>query len=162
MTFGTPVSRNRPARPMLSVQITKASTARALVMSHLGFQNGTADLPTVCGASPSSGLHMEPSALPPETLEGWYALHQLYTVDRRALRSLAPNTARDLRCTTADTLRAITHDEGEGWSAVVSLTGSTADVLFMHFRPTLDEVRDVQRRLDRLPVMDFLRPAMYF
>ena len=105
---------------------------------------------------------MEPSALPPETLEGWYALHQLYTIDRRALRSLAPNAARDLRCTTADTLRAVTHDEGEGWSAVVSLTGSTADVLFMHFRPTLDEVRDVQRRLDRLPVMDFLRPAMYF
>jgi len=105
---------------------------------------------------------MEPSALPPETLEGWYALHQLYTLDRRALRSLATNAARDLRCTTAEMLAAITRHDGEGWSAVVSLAGSTADVLFMHFRPTLDDVRDVQRRLDRLAVMDFLRPAMYF
>src|SRR5206468_2966698 len=158
MTFGTPVSRNRPARPMLSVQITKASTARALVMNHLGFQNGTADLPTVCGASPSSGLHMEPSALPPETLEGWYALHQLYTVQRRALRSLAPDALRDLRCATADSLGALTRHDGEGWSAVASLVGSTADVLFVHFRPTLDELREVQHRVERLDVMEYLRP----
>jgi len=32
----------------------------------------------------------------------------------------------------------------------------------MHFRPTLDELQDVQRQVDRLPVMDYLRPAMYF
>jgi chlorite dismutase len=105
---------------------------------------------------------METPALPPETLEGWYALHQLYTVDRRAIRSLLPDAMRDLRCTTADDLAAISGEAKEGWSVVVSLVGSTADVMFMHFRPTLDDLTDVQRRVERLPVMEYLRPAMYF
>jgi hydrogen peroxide-dependent heme synthase len=105
---------------------------------------------------------METPALPPETLEGWYALHQLYTVDRRAIRALAPDKLRDLRCTTAETLDSIIREANEGWSVVVSLVGSAADVLFMHFRPTLDDVRDVQRRLDRLPFMEYLCPSMYF
>jgi hydrogen peroxide-dependent heme synthase len=103
-----------------------------------------------------------PAALPPETLEGWYALHQLYTLERRMLRSLAPNVLRDLRCATADSLGAITRHDGEGWSAVVSLVGSTADVLFIHFRPTLDDLRDVQQRVDGLDVIEYLRPAMHF
>jgi chlorite dismutase len=105
---------------------------------------------------------MESPALPPETLEGWYALHQLYTVDRRAVRALDPDAVRDLRCATADSLGALMRDSSEGWSAIVSLVASTADVLVMHFRPTLDELRDVQRRMDRLPVMDYLRPVMFF
>lgn len=103
-----------------------------------------------------------PAGLPPETLEGWYALHQLYTVERRALRSLTPNALRDIRCATADSVGAIMRHDGEGWSAVVPLVGSTADVLFIHFRPTLDALRDVQHRVDGLAVMDYLRPAMYF
>jgi chlorite dismutase len=105
---------------------------------------------------------MESPALPPETLEGWYALHQLYTIDRRALRLLTSDAARDLRCTTAESLNGLAREASDGWSVVVSLVGSTADVLFMHFRPTLDDLRDVQHRVDRLPVMEYLRPAMYF
>ncbi|HEY2854302.1 MAG TPA: hydrogen peroxide-dependent heme synthase [Gemmatimonadaceae bacterium] len=105
---------------------------------------------------------MESAALPPETLEGWYALHQLYTVDRKALRALSNEAMRDLRCGTANEITAVLGEAQDGWSALVSLVGSTADVLFMHFRPTLDELRDVQHRIERLPVMDYLRPAMFF
>ncbi|HEY7233136.1 MAG TPA: hydrogen peroxide-dependent heme synthase [Gemmatimonadaceae bacterium] len=105
---------------------------------------------------------MESPGLPPETLEGWYALHQLYSLDRRALRALAPDALHDLRCSTAEGLDAITGHDGEGWSAVVSLVGSTADLLLMHFRPTLDELRDVQHRVDGLAAMEYLRPVMYF
>ena len=104
----------------------------------------------------------ETPGLPPETLEGWYSLHQLYTVDRRALRALAPETMRDVRCTTADSLLAIAREASEGWSIVVPLVGSTADVLFMHLRPTLDDLREVQCRMDRVPAMEYLRPVQYF
>jgi chlorite dismutase len=106
-------------------------------------------------------LHMDTPGLPPQTLEGWYALHQLFTVDRRSLRTLAPDARRDLRCSTAESLNAIASTD-EGWSALVSLVGSTANFLVMHFRPTLDDLRDVQRRMEQLPVIDYLRPAMYF
>lgn len=105
---------------------------------------------------------MDAPGLPPETLEGWYALHQLFTVDRAALRTLTPDALRDVRCATGESLAALTRPEGEGWSAVVSLVGSTADVLLMHFRSTLDELGEVQRDVSKLPVMQFLRPAMYF
>jgi hydrogen peroxide-dependent heme synthase len=105
---------------------------------------------------------MEPEALPPETLEGWYALHQLYTVDRKAIRALGAEARRDVHCGISNELPAVLRAAQDGWSAVVSLVGSTADVLFMHFRPTLDELQDVQHQVDRLPVMDYLRPAMYF
>lgn len=105
---------------------------------------------------------MESAALPPETLEGWYALHQLYTLDRAAIRSAANDRLEAVGCATAEQLPNVMHPAGDGWSAIVSLVGSTADVLFMHFRPTLDDLRDVQCRLDRQPLMEYLRPAMYF
>lgn len=105
---------------------------------------------------------MDAPALPPETLEGWYALHQLYSIDRSALRALAPDARRDVRCQTAESLARLAQPDGDGWSALVSLVGSTADVLLMHFRPSLDDVGDVQREVARAPVMQFLRPSMYF
>ena len=105
---------------------------------------------------------MEPSAQPPETLEGWFALHQLYSLDRRAVRDMPPGRLHDLRCEAGDTLRALSTPEGEGWSAVVALVGSTADLLLVHFRPSLDELATVQERVARLALMEVLRPHSFF
>jgi chlorite dismutase len=105
---------------------------------------------------------MEAPGLPPETLEGWYALHQLFTIDRTALRSLDRERLRDLRCESGESLAALAQPSAEGWSAVVSLVGSTADVMLMHFRPTMEELGEVQQAVSRMPLMQFLRPAMYF
>jgi chlorite dismutase len=83
-----------------------------------------------------------PFAHPPETLEGWYAVHQIYTLDRRGV-------------TQADTVDAATRAvsasvpaAAEGWSAVVRLIGSTADMMAIHFRPGLDAVGEAQRSFD--------------
>ena len=105
---------------------------------------------------------MEAPGLPPETLEGWYALHQLFTVDRNALRSLDPNERRDIGCESAESLSAIARPDVSGWSAAVSLVGSTADAMLMHFRSTMDELGHAQRAVSRIPAMRFMRPAMYF
>ena len=35
----------------------------------------------------------------------------------------------------------------EGWSAVVRLIGSVADLMVVHFRPTLDAIGEVQRQV---------------
>jgi chlorite dismutase len=105
------------------------------------------------------------AAHPPETLEGWFALHQLYQVDRRALRSLDSAELQETACAASDALSEITAPNGangDGWSAVVPLIGSTADVLFLHFRPTLDALRDVQERINRLRLADLLRPLTFF
>jgi hydrogen peroxide-dependent heme synthase len=77
---------------------------------------------------------VSPVALPPETLEGWYALHQIYTCEKH-------EAIQD------DTLvsRSFQPSQGDGWSAAVRLIGSVADLMVIHFRPTLDAIGEAQR-----------------
>lgn len=88
------------------------------------------------------------SALPPATLEGWYALHQVFTQDWAALRALGSErraaVAEDAR-RTAEALSA----PGGGWSAAFRLAGGGGDWMWIHFRETLDELADVQLELRR-------------
>lgn len=105
---------------------------------------------------------MDPHPQPPITLEGWYAMHQLLAIDRRALRACAAATLHAARDAAADTLAELAVPSDGGWSAVVSLVGSPADVLFLHLRPTLDALADVQARLARLALTTALRPVATF
>jgi chlorite dismutase len=81
---------------------------------------------------------------PPETLEGWYALHQIYRIDRE---NRTPAGAAESE--------VFNRKEGatDGWSEAVSLIGSSSDVMLVHFRPTLDAIGEVQRELARQPWM---------
>lgn len=92
-------------------------------------------------------------ALPPETLEGWYALHQIFRIDRER--------AVDLGGASSAVFAAQAGDEA-GWSEPVALIGSASDVMFMHFRPTLDDILGVQRDLAREPWMRALVPTYSF
>lgn len=105
---------------------------------------------------------MDPSVQPPVTLEGWYALHQLFAVERHALRARPRTAGRAVAGAAAGALDAALAPADEGWSVVVRLVGSLADVLFIHLRPTLDALGEVQERLDALPLRDFLRPTFAF
>jgi len=78
-----------------------------------------------------------PVAHPPETLEGWYALHQIFSID-----------ASDTRKRVQSTHELATPRDGEGWSAFVRLIGSRSQVMAMHFRSTLDAIGDAQRELE--------------
>ncbi len=109
---------------------------------------------------------MEPHAQPPVTLEGWYALHQAFAIDRRALRDArrvhGEEALHAARRAAADALDAAAIPAAGGWSAVVRLVGSVADVLFVHFRPTLDALAEVQEALARVELLDALRPTFAF
>jgi chlorite dismutase len=94
------------------------------------------------------------SAAAPETLEGWYALHQIFSIDRRALASsLDPRDPEARRGVESTSGAPAPH---EGWSICVELIGSAADVMVIHFRPTLDEIGQAQRTLARSPISGFL------
>lgn len=75
-------------------------------------------------------------AHPPETVEGWYALHQIFRrvpgAEERvdAVRELARNTGSP---------------PADGWSAVAQLIGSSADLMCVHFRRTLDDIGECER-----------------
>ena len=76
----------------------------------------------------------------PETLEGWYALHQVFTHDAGAHVS-----GGDARSESTQVLPSLAAD-ADGWSAYARLIGSSHDVLAVHLRPTLDEIGDVGRQ----------------
>ena len=90
---------------------------------------------------------------PPETLEGWYALHQIYRIDRER-DGPAGTPASDVFARPAGAT--------DGWSEAVTLIGSTSDVMFIHFRPTLDAIGDIQRELAGQPWMRRLEPTYSF
>ncbi|HKV50450.1 MAG TPA: chlorite dismutase family protein [Gemmatimonadaceae bacterium] len=84
----------------------------------------------------------------PETLEGWYALHQIFrtpptVVADETARAGAARAAAELACPAQG-----------GWSAVAPLVGSRGDVMVMHFRPTLDAIGEAQRRLGGEPLIE--------
>jgi chlorite dismutase len=106
----------------------------------------------------------EPQALPstaPETLEGWYALHQIFTIDRASVDLssdvLPRHETRGIE-TTQDTPRA----SASGWSICVGLIGSAADLMVIHFRPTLDEIGQAQRDFAHDPAARHLRLTYSF
>ena len=88
-----------------------------------------------------------PTAYPPATLEGWYAFHQIFSIDRAAPRAL-PARVESTR---------LTQPKDGGWSAISRLIGSRGDVMVMHFRPTLEGIDAAQREFDALPIRAALK-----
>jgi len=105
---------------------------------------------------------MESQVLPPETLEGWFALHQVFLADRAAINPWLQKCGADATNQLEGAWQAVAVPSAGGWSAAAQLIGSTADIMLMHFRPTLEAIGDVQRCVARLSIMDVLKPALSF
>ncbi|MFN2564886.1 MAG: hydrogen peroxide-dependent heme synthase [Gemmatimonadaceae bacterium] len=105
---------------------------------------------------------MDTNAYPAETVEGWYALHQMFAVNRPALRALGPDRVSAALRAAAATLDALETPEEGGWSTVVPLINSRADVMLVHLRPTLDALGTVRARLSCVALFDALEPVYSF
>jgi chlorite dismutase len=101
-------------------------------------------------------------AHPPETLEGWYVLHQIFRVDRALLREYGGGSMAALATSATRALEELRQPSGGGWSALFEVIGSEADVMLVHFRPTLDEIAVAQRRLASEEVAGVLDPVYTF
>jgi chlorite dismutase len=98
--------------------------------------------------APSSRAH------PPETLEGWYALHQIFAIDRD--QSNHPGERPLGETPRVQTTQRLEQSK-DGWSAYARLIGSSADLMVMHFRPTLDDIGVAQSSFACLPIRPRLR-----
>jgi len=78
-------------------------------------------------------------AHPPETIEGWYALHQIF---RRAPD--APGAEDDDDPLMGIDVSSINRHLKDGWTAVFCLIGSVDTVMVIHFRRTLEEIQQAQ------------------
>ena len=105
---------------------------------------------------------MTETALPPETLEGWYALHQIFRVDRATLRALDDVARVQVADAVSLAIAELAIPATGGWTRLVEIIGSDADVMLVHFRPTLDDLAVAQRRLAQEPFFDLLDPVYSF
>jgi chlorite dismutase len=88
------------------------------------------------------------SEIPPGTLEGWYVLHQVWSIDWRRLHALDAERADRIGDEVAAALAGLLEaPEGAGWSAAFQLVGGGADLMLVHFRETLDALAAVQLQL---------------
>ena len=125
-------------------------------------------------APPNESL--TPVAHPPETLEGWFALHQVFRINRQALDARPDVLARMGESAGAalsidDSVPAARGKKaakgsasrgGSGWSCFVRLIGSSSDLLVIHFRESLDAIGVAQEALSRQEIMSVLQPTYTF
>jgi chlorite dismutase len=100
----------------------------------------------------------------PETLEGWFALHDIRLFDRTAWHALDEAARRDI----ADEAQAFfaeaaeVADAAEGASGLYTVLGHKGDLLILHLRPHLSELEALEQRLSRLAIARYLIPSDSF
>src|SRR5687768_6806254 len=82
---------------------------------------------------------MTETAHPPETLEGWYALHQVLRVGAGGAMPY-----QDSVRTLSASVSKLSREAPSGWSALAELTTTAGDFLVVHFRESLDDLAKVR------------------
>lgn len=97
----------------------------------------------------------------PETLEGWYALHDFRRIAWPLWKALRAAEQEVILQEAADFLRDAEEcrDAPEGSSALFSIVGHKSDLLLLHLRPTLDHLNALERAFARLRLADFTTPT---
>lgn len=98
-----------------------------------------------------------PAALSPATLEGWYVLHQIYSVEWGRVRALEVGEPDALAREAVALFAPLPHAPEAGWSAAFRLVGGGGDLLFVHFRETLDELGRAELAVRRSRLAEYLR-----
>jgi chlorite dismutase len=96
--------------------------------------------------------------LAPLTLEGHYLLHEMFHL-RRAEWSRAPEERRRAWVQEASALLGGMEARADGASCAVAALGQKADLMLIHFRPSLESLHEAQLSVARLGLRDLLEPA---
>ena len=102
--------------------------------------------------------YMDAMADAPTTLEGWYALHEMYAVDWPRWNALA-DTERDAVVGDATALLESQAQVAEGQSACFSLLTQKGDLCLVHWRRDLEGLRREQTAVSRTRFRAFLTPT---
>jgi peroxiredoxin len=107
-------------------------------------------------------------AHPPETLEGWYALHQIFRFtktkpDAKRLAQLASSAVASFASPRSGKTRsARKNSSSSGWTCFVRLIGSTSDLMAVHFRDSLDAIGEAQDAVAKAELGKAVDPVYSF
>ncbi|MCB1197887.1 MAG: heme-dependent peroxidase [Deltaproteobacteria bacterium] len=99
-----------------------------------------------------------PECVVPATLDGWACLHDLYQVRWTQLHKLSAIEKSALFAETKTFLQSIT-SPAKGHSGYFSMLGHKADLMFLHFRETFDDLNEVELALRQQPIFEYLSPT---
>ena len=113
-------------------------------------------MPVTTNAAAEPAVDLLPPV--PLTLEGASVLHQMQRVRWTAWKSLPAGERAGIAQEFASVLGEIERN-ATGQSALFSLLGHKGDLILVHFRRSFDELNQVEQRLARLRLWDFLEPT---
>lgn len=96
-----------------------------------------------------------------QTLEGWYALHDFRIIDWTAWQAADEQT----RQLAQEELQQLLHgwegigEQRLGSTAVYTIVGQKADILFMHLRETLEELGELETAFNKTTFAKFTKPS---
>src|SRR4051794_15852319 len=106
-------------------------------------------------ARPQSATEIPPVPL---TVEGYSVLHQMMRIRWSAWRQLPPAQQTEILQEAADAFGRM--EQGTvGQSALFSMLGHKADLMFIHFRNSFDELNQAELNLSRLRISDYLEAS---
>ena len=94
----------------------------------------------------------------PLTLEGYAVLHQMMRFRRAEWRKLPP-ASQDLILREAQAAFEALEKRTDGQSALFSMLGHKADLLFVHFRPSFADLNQAELKLANLQLSEYLEPT---
>ena len=89
----------------------------------------------------------------PLTIEGAYALHQMFRIRRSAWRALSDEQRNTIGAMAVERIASMPQ------SAVFSQIGHKGDLMLVHFRDTLAEVHRAELALAELELFDYVEPV---
>lgn len=113
-------------------------------------------MPTTRSTRPEASSAEVPAV--PLTLEGYCVLHQMMRFRWAAWRQLEAGKKASLVQQAVPVLTQM-EESTNGQSAVFSMLGHKADLMFLHFRPSFDELNQVELQLAQLEISEYLEPA---
>jgi chlorite dismutase len=94
----------------------------------------------------------------PQTLEGWYLLHDIYTVDWPRWRALDPAKRSEL-IAEASAWAAAASEVEKGDSAFYSVLTQKGDLMFVFYRDTPEQLNREELALRQIGLYDYLIPS---
>lgn len=89
----------------------------------------------------------------PLTIEGASVLHQMFRIRWSELRG------RDCSAIAEEAAAVVGNGTGTSWSAAFRMLGHKADLMLVHFRDSFEALQDVQTRISRMRLSDYLEPT---
>jgi chlorite dismutase len=94
----------------------------------------------------------------PQTLEGWYVLHDVYRVRWPAFNALPASRRNEIAREAAAWSSGVIEPQ-RGDTAVYSVLTQKGDLMWIHYRPTPDDLNAVELSHRQLGIFEYLEPA---